>query len=258
MTPSLNQATERPGSHVSQTRVSQEASPGTEAGPLGSGWHGLLPAVRRRRSNGRSGRQSSHPRALWSSLGYPSFLGHRKVRAEEGEGQREGRACLSPHLQPYGEFLFLGKSSRPTFSHIPEHTCEDHILKPESSSQERKEEGRQGGDRASPGACMCLTRKTSVGYMGRWAASLGADAPWTVAVHVGDTTSMARKGLLACLCTHAFRIIVWWAWKACIQMHSPGAHTFMNMEVGGCGGHVCSHKQGRLCMTLVVSSGYRA
>lgn len=64
-------------------------------------------------------------------------------------------------------------------------------------------------------------------------ACLGINAPWTVAVRVGDTTNMAHTGGLASLGTHAFRTIACQVWKACTQMHIPGPYTFMNREMGG-------------------------
>ena len=42
-------------------------------------------------------------------------------------------------------FLILETSSKPTFSHIPEYTGEDHVLKPESGSQKRREAGKGTG-----------------------------------------------------------------------------------------------------------------
>lgn len=97
--------------------------------------------------------------------------GHRKVRAGAG-GEEEGRedpplpspSALWEHVASF--FLILEKSSRPTFNHIPEYTSEDHILKPENASQERKE-GEAGRRQGAPGAYMCLKRKTSVDYTGR-------------------------------------------------------------------------------------------
>lgn len=171
--------------------------------------------------------------------------GHRKVRTgvggeEEGregpplpEEGREGPPLPSPsalwkHVAFF--FLILEKSSRPTFNHIPEYTSEDHILKPESASQERKE-GEAGRRQGAPGAIMCLKRKTSIGYMGRlhaWESTL----PGQLLCLWEDTTNAAHTGGFACLCTHAFRTIACLLWKAHMQMGAPGSHTFMNTEMG--------------------------
>lgn len=134
-----------------------------------------------------------------------SPVGHSKVRA--GDEGRESLPLSSPSAlwKPVASsYLILERSSEPTFSHIPEYTGEDHILKPESVSQERREAGNRERkeDRALSAVCMCLKRKSSVAHMGRSTTSV--DAPWTI-VCVGDTTYMAKS---VCLSVHAcLRII---------------------------------------------------
>lgn len=104
------------------------------------------------------------PEFCGAALGIPVSWGPQKGKDGDGGGEegREGPPLPSPsalwkHVASF--FLILEKSSRPTFNHIPEYTSEDHILKPERASQERKETeaGRRQG---APEAYMCLKRKT--------------------------------------------------------------------------------------------------
>lgn len=117
-------------------------------------------------------------------------------------GEEKGRESLplsspSAPWKPVVSFLLiLERSSKPTFSHIPEYTGEDHILKPERVSQKRREAGKKERreDGALPGVCMYPKRKLSAAYMG----STSVDAPWTT-VHMGYTTYMAQEGLPVCV-----------------------------------------------------------
>ena len=137
--------------------------PGQEPRHFWNCWDGrggaLLPAARRRRSGGHSGRPSCGLRPLWSSPWKTSLLmtqGRRRGSTAEGRagkgkrefrrGKEEGTALLLESC-PLRTGLTLtlplpGEGPPvPTFSCIPEFTAEVHVLKPESGSQ-----GRGRGD----------------------------------------------------------------------------------------------------------------
>lgn len=85
-----------------------------------------------------------------AALGIPVSCGPQEGKDRgRGSGREEGKGDSLPLLSPTvlwklvaSSFPILGRASRLTFSHIPEYTGEDHILKAESATQERKEAER--------------------------------------------------------------------------------------------------------------------
>lgn len=170
MTPSSDHITGGAGPHISQT----PASPGSlsQGQKLDhcdqDGWAVTSSKAKKVKWSQRQTVLPS-PSSVEQPWESQSPVGHSKVRTEE-EG-REGLPLSSPSApwKPVAcSFLILETSSKPTFSHIPEYTGENHVLKPESVSQKRREAGKgeRREDGALPGVCMCPKRKLSIAYMG--------------------------------------------------------------------------------------------
>lgn len=89
------------------------------------------------------------PRHRGAAVGIPVSCGPQQSKSRGG-GEGEPASALTLCPVEACSFLILETSSKPTFSHIPEYTGEDHVLKPESGSQKRGEAGK--GERREDGA----------------------------------------------------------------------------------------------------------